>query len=203
MATRRTKNSENERLDDASIERVLTLLEPTDGSKPGTKKDACAILGIAYNTTRLAALLEKYKERKASDATRRAEKRGKPATSAEVSFVIQSYLEGATVDHISTSLYRSATFVKTILERNSVPIRQVGHSYFKPGLVPDEAVRESFKVGEKVYSMRYDSLARIDAEFKKGVYRVFLLSDKQNQYAYQPAEELASLEHLVKLGVKF
>ena len=51
--------------------------------------------------------------------------------------------------------------------------------------------------------MRYDSLARIDGEFKKGVYRVFLLSEKQNQFAYQPAEELASLEHLEKLGVRF
>jgi len=126
-----------------------------------------------------------------------------PATNAEISFVIQSYLEGATVDHVSSSLYRSSTFVKTILERCGVPIRQVGHSYFTPGMVPDEAVRESFKVGEKVYSMRYDSLARIDGEFKPGVYRLFLLSEKQNQYAYQPAEELASLEHLVKLGVKF
>ena len=64
-------------------------------------------------------------------------------------------------------------------------------------------MRDEFKVGVKVYSMRYDSLARIDGEFKKGVYRVFLLSEKQNQFAYQPAEELASLEHLEKLGVRF
>lgn len=203
MATRRTKNSDNERLDDASIERVLALLEPKDGSKPGTKKDACAILNISYNTTRLANLLDKYRERKTAEATRRAEKRGKPASDAEVAFVIQSYLEGATVDHISISLYRSAVFVKTILEKYHVPLRQVGHSYFTPELVPEEAVRDFFKVGEKVYSMRYDSLARIDGEFKPGVYRLFLLSEKQNQYAYQPSEELASLEHLVKLGVKF
>ncbi|MCZ6169704.1 hypothetical protein, partial [Campylobacter ureolyticus] len=69
MATRRTKNADNERLDDASIERVIALLEPKDGTKPGTKKDACAILGIAYNTTRLTTLLEKYKEKKVADAT--------------------------------------------------------------------------------------------------------------------------------------
>lgn len=203
MATRRTKNADNERLDDASIERVITLLEPKDGTKPGTKKDACAILGIAYNTTRLASLLEKYKERKEADAARRAEKRGKPATTAEIQFVVTSYLEGATVDHISTSLYRSASFVKAILEKYHVPIRQTGHSYFSPGLVPDEAMRAEFKVGDKVYSMRYDSLARVDGEFSKGVYRLFLLSEKQNQFAYQPAEELASLKHLEEIGVKF
>lgn len=198
MATRRTKNSENERLDDASIERVIKHLE-----EKGTKKDACAILGIAYNTTRLGTIIDKYQERKAADATRRAEKRGKPATSAEIQFVVTSYLEGATIDHISSSLYRSAIFVRNILDKHSVPIRQTGHSYFRPGLVPDEAMRDEFKIGAKVYSMRYDSLARIDGEFKKGVYRVFLLSEKQNQFAYQPAEELASLEHLEKLGVRF
>ena len=145
MATRRTKNSENERLDDASIERVIKHLE-----EKGTKKDACAILGIAYNTTRLGTIIDKYQERKAADATRRAEKRGKPATSAEIQFVVTSYLEGATIDHISTSLYRSAIFVRNILDKYSVPIRQTGHSYFRPGLVPDEAMRDEFKVGVKV-----------------------------------------------------
>lgn len=36
MATKRVKN-EDERLDDAHIERVINLLEPKEG-KPGTKK---------------------------------------------------------------------------------------------------------------------------------------------------------------------
>ena len=129
MATRRTKNSDSERLDDASIERVIGLLNPTDGSKACTKKDACAILGITYNTTRLGSIIEKYQEKKQAEATRRAEKRGKPATPGEIQFTITSYLEGATIDHISNSLYRSAVFVRTILDKYHVPIRQTGHSY--------------------------------------------------------------------------
>lgn len=199
MATRKPKDEE--RLDDTSIERVIKLLEPKDGSKPGTKKDACQILNISYNTTRLGTIIEKYKERKAKEAERRAEKRGKPATKAEIEYVIKSYLEGDTVDGISKALYRSANFVNGILHGNGVPIRQSAHSYFRPGLVPDEAVRETFQINEKVYSMRYDSLARIDKEFAKGVYRIYLLSDKWLQYGYQPAEELASLDHLRKLGI--
>lgn len=199
MATRKPKDEE--RLDDLSIERVIKLLEPGDGSKPGTKKDACQILNISYNTTRLGSIIDKYKERKAKEAEKRAEKRGKPATKGEIEYTITSYLEGGTIDGISKTLYRTPYFVNEILRKYSVPIRQSAHSYFRPEIVPENAVRSSFVVGEKVYSMRYDSLAKIDKEFSPGVYRIYLLSDKWLEYAYQPAEELASLSHLKEFGV--
>lgn len=203
MATRR--KNEDERLDDSSIERVIALLEPKEG-KPGTKKDACQILGISYNVTRLATIIEKYKEKKERDASRRAALRGKPATKDEVTYVIQEYLEGATVDSITKSTFRPANFVKHILESNAVPIRATSHDYFKPELIPDGATRERFKVGEIVYSARYDSTARIDAEQfdpRHGwVYRIWLLSERWLQSAYQESAELASLEHLRVLGVR-
>jgi hypothetical protein len=194
MATRKSKDEE--RLDAAHIERVIDLLE-----NKGTKKDACAILGIAYNTTRLGSIVDKYKENKARESAKRAEKRGKPATQAEITYAIQSYLEGDTVDSISKALFRGATFITSILHKYAVPIRQSAHSYFHPSLIPDAAVRSEFKLNEKVYSARYDSLARIDKEFSKGVYRIYLLSDRWLEYAYQPAEELASLEHLREEGI--
>jgi hypothetical protein len=196
-----TKIKDGERLDSTHIERVLALLEPKDGTKPGTKKDACQILGITYNTTRLGTILEKYKEAKERDKAKRAEKRGKPASQAEISYAIQAYLEGDTIDSISKALFRGPTFIGSILRDYAVPIRQSAHSYFHPTLIPDAACREEFGINEKVYSARYDSLARIDKEFAKGVYRIYLLSDKWLEYAYQPAEELASLEHLRKAGI--
>ena len=197
MATKRVKN-ENEKLDDTHLEHVIKMLEPAEGTKPWTKKECCQYLNITYNTTRLGTLIEKYKEKKAADAARRAEKRGKPATDGEISYTIQAYLEGATIDSISSSLYRSASFIRGILDRHSVPIRQSAHSYFKPNLVPEGAMRDRFAVGEVVYSMRYDSLAKIKSEWKPGVYHMYLMSEKQQQFCYQPAEELASLEHLKK-----
>lgn len=204
MATRRTKN-EDERLDDASIERVIALLEPTEG-KPGTKKDACQILGISYNVTRLATIIENYKKAKAKEVERRAALRGKPATPDEINYVIQEYLEGNTVDAISKSLYRSAGFVSQVLERYEVPKRASSQDYFSPELIPEGAVRTRFAVGEIVYAARYDSIARIDTEQNDPrygwVYRIWLLADKWKQSAYQEACELASLEHLRKLGVK-
>lgn len=202
MATRKTR-AEIERLDDASMDKVIAALEQ---EKPITKKAACEMLAIAYNTTRLAKLIEDYQKKKAREAERRASLRGKPATPDEVVYVIQEYLEGSTIDAITKSTFRPANFVKHTLEKYSVPIRATSHDYFKPELIPEDASRQRHTVGEVVYSARYDSTARIEAETlcpKNGwVYRVWLLSEKWSQYAYQPAEELASLEHLRKLGVR-
>ena len=204
MATRKAK--EDERLDPSNLEKVIALLEPEDTSvKPITKKEACAILNISYNTTRLATLIEKYKEKKAKDAERRAEKRGKPPSAAEIQYVIAAYLEGTAVANIANAIYRGPAFVNRILEINNVPVRASSLNYFQPELIPEGAMRERFKVGQIVYSARYDSTAKIHTEvFQHGnwVYRIWLLSDKWQQFAYQEAAELASLEHIEALGIK-
>jgi hypothetical protein len=201
MATRAKAGTE--RLDDAHMERVIRELEQ---EKPITKKDACAILNIAYNTTRLGNLIDKYKEDKARDQARRAQLRGKPATRDEAAFIIQEYLEDATVDAISKSTYRSPQFIKQVLETNNVPLRSTSHDYFKPELIPDGAMQEKFEIGEVVYNARYDSVAKIVSEQKTEkygwIYRVWLMSDKWLQYANSEAYELASLKHLRELGVR-
>jgi hypothetical protein len=207
MATRKKSASEEELMTTSNITRVIRLLEPTEeGVKPITKKDACQILGMAYNTTRLGTIIDDFKKTQARNAERRAALRGKPATQEDVVYIISEYLNGETIDAISKITYRSSSFVKNILEANAVPIRIPGSTYFTPELVPEGAMRERFQVGEVVYSARYDSLARIDTEQKTDkygfIYRVWLLSEKWLQSAYQEAYELASLEHLRKLGVR-
>ena len=201
MATRATK--ENDLLTPANLERVIAGLA---ADKPMTKKDACAVIGIAYNVTRLGTLIEKYKEGKARDAARRAALRGKPATQSEIVYIIQEYLEGSTVDAISKSTFRGATFVKNILDKNAVPIRASSPDYFNPELIPDGAVRERFAVGEIVYSAKYDSTARIESEQQTAkygyIYRIWLLSERWKENAYQESYELASLQHLRELGVR-
>ena len=208
MARKTRTELEDELMTPANFKRVIGLLNPTEeGIKPITKKDACQILGMAYNTKRLDQLLQEFLNKQELEKKRRAEKRGKPATDDEIVFVIQEYLEGQTVDAISKSLFRSTQFVKGILEKYAVPIRSTKHDYFKPELIPEGAVRERFKVGEVVYSARYDSIARIDAEIENSakhgwVYRLWLLADRWQQCCYQPASELASLEHLREIGVR-
>ena len=207
MATRKRPALEEELMTDANIARVIRLLEPTEeGKKPITKKDACAILGMSYNTTRLGTIIDDYKQKQVRTAQRKSQLRGKPATQEEKVYIISEYLNGETVDAISKMTYRSSKFIKDVLEGNSVPIRVPGSSYFSPEMIPDGAIRDRFKIGEVVYSSRYDSIARIDAEQKTEkygfIYRIWLMSDRWLQSAYQEASELASLEHLRELGVK-
>lgn len=205
MATRKPK--EDELLDDAHLERVISLLEPKEeGVKPITKKDACQILNISYNVTRLANLIANYKERKDREAKRRAELRGKPLSTEEIAYIIGEYLEGVSIEEISKSTYRSREKITQALAESNVPVRPASYNYFKPELIPDDATRERFKIGEVVWSAQYDSAAKIEKESTHPlwgfIYRVWLLSEKWKQYANVPACELASLEHLRKLGVR-
>ncbi len=198
---------EEERMTDENIEKVILMLNPTEesGAKPCTKKDACAFLGMSYNTTRLASIIASYQERIQYEKDKRAENKGKPATEQEIQFTIQSYIEGETLDSIAKALYRGVTFVKNILIANAVTFRPVSHDYFKPELIPQEATRERFAIGEIVYSAQYNVNAEICLEQVHPVwgyvYRVWLKGDQQ-QFAYVPAHELASLEHLRNIGIK-
>jgi hypothetical protein len=208
---RKTKNSDEELLDAATIERVISLLEPADGTKAITKKEACEILRIAYNTTRLNKLIEDYKAKKERTEQRRKALRGKPASSDEIKYAITEYLQGAAIKEIADSLYRGSAFVESLLDAHAVPRRARSQNYDTPELVPDDAMADRFAAGEIVYSMRYDSTARIESFFdsadaskypKGRIYRIWLLSEKWQQCAYQPVWELASLKHLQELGVK-
>ena len=205
MARKRKTELEEEKMTDSNLSRVIRLLEPEEGKKPITKKDACQMLGMAYNTTRLASIIEEFKQKQQRVAEQKAKLRGKPITDSERVSIIQEYLTGATIESISKMTYRGSHLIKQVLEDNSVPIRQPGHNYFTPQLIPDGAVRDRFQPGEVVYSARYDSMAKIKAEKldpKHGyVYSMWLLSERWLQWCWQPAYELASLEHLRKIGV--
>jgi len=205
---RKKSQQEQERMTDTNLQRVIDLLEPKQqDQKPITKKDACAILGMNYNTTRLDSILEKFKERQVRDRERRAALRGKPATQDETAYIIKQYVEGSTIEAISRTTYRGSEFIRKILEDNHIPRRNSSHDYFHPQLIPDGAAKDRFEIGETVYSARYDSTAKVLSEHEHKdygwVYKLWLTNEKWLQYAFQPACELASLKHLEPLGVKF
>jgi len=208
MATKRSE-IEKELLTDANLIKVIGLLNPEDvKDKPITKKTACAILGIAYNTTRLTSLIEAYLERVKYTAERRKANKGKKVTEQETVLAIQSYIEGESVAAIAKMLFRSTGFVNRILDKAGVTLRALSHDYFIPEQIPDVAVRSEFAIGEVVYSAKYNANAIVKREMPDQaqlghgkVYRVLLLGEEQKS-AYTPAYELASLTHLVALGVK-
>jgi hypothetical protein len=203
---RKRTELEEEKMTDSNLSRVIRLLEPEEGKKPITKKEACQMLGMAYNTTRLGTIIDQFKERQRRTAEQRAKLRGKAVTKDEKIFIIQEYLSGSTIDAITKSTYRGITIVKQVLDEYSVPLRIPGQNYFNPQLIPDGAARDKFEVGEVVWSTRYVSLAKIHSEKldpKHGyIYHLWLMDEKQKQYCWQPYYELASLQHLRELGVQ-
>lgn len=208
MARIRKTQAEVDKMTPQNIERVIELLDPKlPETKPITKKDACQILGMAYNTTRLTQVIENHKQQKQREKEQRDKKRGKPADLSEIKFITGQYLKGESVDQIAKELYRTSYFVKHVLEAYDIPIRNQSYNYFKPSLIPEGAARDRFALDEIVYSARYDSTAKITAEqwsekHQCWVYRLWLLNDKWQQFAYQEAHELASLQHVQKLQEK-
>lgn len=195
---------DNDRMTPANIKKVMEMLSPTDGTKPWTKKECCAFLGMSYNTTKLATIIKNLVEDEELSKTRKAANKYKPVSSTDLIFMIQEYIEGSSIDAIAERVYRSTNVVRDAIVRAGVTFRTVSHDYFNPDLVPDAAVRDRFNIGEVVYSVRYACNAEIRSEQldeKHGyVYRVWLMGDMQ-QFAYTAAYDLASLQHLRDLGV--
>ena len=139
------KKKKHEKLDDTNIKRVIAALE---GDNPITKKDACEMLNISYNTTRLSKIIEGFKEEQAYRKQRMAKNRGKPASKDELKEMIEMYLDGQTVTNIAKYMYRSPAFIKGNLDRIGVPTRITEGEKF---IVPDECVKYEFEVGEWVW----------------------------------------------------
>ena len=164
---RKVKKKDYENLSSENIEKVLALLNPAkdSGSKPISKKEACAVLNIAYNTTRLQKIIEGYHEQKEYVALRKSQNRGKSASDAEIGEVVTEYLRGATSAGIAKGLYRSAGFVKAILERTGVPQRPTGEEEKKAyDYIPEECVSEEFTPGEIVWSAKHHCTAIVERE---------------------------------------
>ena len=184
---KRVKKKSFENLSKANIEKVIALLNPSSSAqasdttvKPITKKEACDILNIAYNTTRLSNIIEEYDEQKQYTKKRKAGLRGRPASDAEINEACSSFLGGDTISDISKRLFRSAGFVRAVLERVGVPSRPNNkEERLTPHYFPDECVAEDFKMGEIAWSAVYHSTIivkeRLDLEWlasKKGMANV-------------------------------
>ena len=153
-----------EKLDEATLDRVSALLNQDN---PITKKEACEMLNISYNTTRLGKILDDFNETASYRKVRKSQNRGKKATDMETREAIESYLKGETISDISKTLYRSTTFVKNILDRVGVPEKLPKTKRKGPAYLPDECVSESFKEGEKVWSACYHAPAIVKQRYTK------------------------------------
>ena len=168
MARKVVKKKDYENLSNQNIEKVIALLNPSSSAptttKAITKKEACDILNIAYNTTRLNKIIEEYHEKKAYTAQRKKKLRGRPASQAEIAEACESYLQGGTISEISKSLFRSPAFVRALLEKVGVPQRpankeeKLGSHYY-----PDALLSDDYAEGEVAWSASYHGAVEVHA----------------------------------------
>tara|TARA_R100001510_G_C7643034_1_gene200578 strand:+ start:615 stop:1271 length:657 start_codon:yes stop_codon:yes gene_type:complete len=212
------KSKSYEKLSDTNIEKVVSLLEQDN---PITKKEACNILNIRYNTTRLAKIIEEWRDTQEFRERRKAQNKGKMATKDEIRMVVQSYLDGDNISNIAQSIYRSSSFVRNIIERLGVPqkLAESDHEGKRRAMLPEQCVSEKFEIGERVWSPRNNKFAEIIEEFdtpyneeKYGCpcYRLWVLEPCDTSQTFFPwldgsrtgytsfalAYELGSLRHL-------
>lgn len=194
MAKRRVKVQEGENLSESNIEKVIELLSD---EKPITKKAACEILNITYNTTRLKSIIDQHVEDKVFKKDMRKRMRSQPIDKATASQIVSSYLSGNSLAEISEETYRSTSVVKTVLRRYNVPVRNKSVDYFHPVFIEnDEAIRDDYATGDLVYSARYDCPVTIikgkDTTKHGKVFTIQIHGSKRRQAA-QPYYELADL----------
>ena len=168
MPRKTVKKKDYENLSNQNIEKVIALLNPSSSAQPTTKaitkKEACEILNIAYNTTRLNKIIEDYHDRKQYTAERKKKLRGRPASQAEIAEACESYLQGGTISEISKSLFRSPAFVRALLERVGVPQRpankeeKLGSHYY-----PDDLMSDEYAEGEVAWSANYHAAVEVHA----------------------------------------
>lgn len=161
---RRIKKKDYEKLSGENVRKVISLLEPEEG-KPITKKEACNILNISYNTTRLSAIISDYLEQEEYTTKRKKQNRGKPATNVEIAEAAMDYLAGHPIADIAKRLYRSPAFVKELLLTIGVPHRPVSaEDRLGIDFIPEECQSESFNDGELVWSAIHHATAIVGPE---------------------------------------
>ena len=162
---KRLKKKDYENLSPENVQKVISLLNPSEEQKPITKKEACDLLNISYNTVRLQKVIEDYNEQIEYVSKRKSQNRGRAATDMEIKEAVTDYLRGSSVAEISKSLYRSAGFVKAIIDRVGVPQRPAGEEERRSyDYIPEECVSEDFKPGEIVWSAKHHTTAIIEHE---------------------------------------
>jgi len=150
----------HEKLTESNIQHVINLLE---AESPITKKEACSILNITYNTTRLNNIIAEHNETIRYRELRKAQNKGKGVTEAEKKSIVTYYLEGANISDIAKALYRSPAFIKAVIERLGIPQKLANTDYegIRNAMLPEQCVSENFQEGERVWAVRKNCIATI------------------------------------------
>ena len=222
---RQTRKREHEKLDESNLNRVIELLE---GEQPITKKVACEMLNISYNTTRLGSIIAEHKDIMEYRATRKAQNRGKKATDLEKRDAIERYLDGQTISEIAKGLFRSTTFVRNLIDNIGVPQKlpksELSVYRHRTPMLPETCVAEEFDIDERVWAAKYNTIAIVkkhvishgvnyESKYHSKMYQIFVITmtDFDTKYfgfqkiggfwSHALAYDLGSLRHLKEYGI--
>jgi hypothetical protein len=152
---------------------------------------------------------------------RKSQNRGKPAQDTEIATAIVDCLKGVPVSDTAKTLFRSAGFVKAIIDKLEVPHRPTNPEERNHiGWIPEGCVSETFQPGEVVWSAKYHRCAVVRKEvpgyediYSSKCYAIYLIEsvdaegslfefiEKGGFNAYALACDLGKLEHLKEYGV--
>jgi hypothetical protein len=199
----RSRARDHEKLDDDNVKLVISKLE---SDTPITKKQACELLNISYNTKRLATLIDNYKAKVETRKKLFAQNRGAAWSPYDLKELVIRYLKDEPISTLSASLYRSPGAIKKKLSQVGVPLRDTDVTYHKPLFLPDGSAKEEYSKGDLVWSARYNCVAEIQDFYQElpdhgNVYCIWIFG-KHNQFGYQPWYELGQLEVLSQVGAK-
>jgi hypothetical protein len=192
MVARGIKVQEGEKITPANIQRVLDGLS---AKPPISKADACGILNIKYNVSRLAKILEEYNTKQENEERIRKSRQRTDLSDADKRGIIEDYLKGISLTTIANSIYRTPYIVKKFLESENLLFKDWEY-------IPEELICEDYVAGDIVYSVKYNSTAEIqscfgeDKRFGGMVYSIWLVENQM--YAYQPSYELVDLRSIIK-----
>ncbi len=221
------KENKGEKLSPDNVERVISLLNPVDGSKPITKTNACQVLNIKYNTARLDRIISDHIEKRENDKRRRDAVKGKPLEDHDINYIIEEVLLGQSVEAISKAIYRSAGIIKNAIKSVGIPGYSDEDSF---GMFPEACMATEFMepvrnaegkivkeevvyypkedclvVIDKLITTNYakQSAGMMDVDYDKKVMKLYRVYSKDTGYHTVYAADLASLKHLEKYGVNF
>ena len=188
----RVRRKRGERLDDETIGRVVKQLESI------SKKEACEVLNISYNTKRLDSIIENWLAEQERRKIMRASLRGKPTTIDEEREIVNSYINNDPIAEIEKFTFRTKDVIEKVINKYNIPKRIRGeYSYFNPPFLPDEGIKEDYKEGDLVFAARYNCPATIKSvltvhPIHGTIYKIWI-HGAYARFANQPYYELGDL----------
>ena len=153
MARARINTNE---IPEAKIRQVIWMIKSNK-----TKKACCDHLGIAYNTKRLDAIIEDFRQKEERQKELKKKARAKTLSAGEIKQIVGDYLDGENQSAIAKRLYISPQRVKKVLMENNVPIRARGKN--KPAQVSHvvQNLDALFKAGDRVFVPEKNTFAKV------------------------------------------